>query len=118
MLTKLCEVSSLAEGSARSFNVAALADVFAIKKYGDIYLYRNVCPHFRTPLNWEPDRFLNNSGDLIQCSTHGALFAIEDGECLQGPCRGEYLQSLEYEIIDDLLYVNKQVLEADKITEK
>lgn len=118
MLTELCPLSSLSEGSARSFNIGSLADVFAVRKDGKVYLYQNICPHLRIPLNWEPERFLNASGDLIQCSTHGALFAIEDGECLQGPCRGEYLQKLEYEIHDDILYVDKQRLGTDKFQQK
>ena len=59
------------------------------------------------PLNWEPGRFLNNTGDLIQCSTHGALFAIESGECLQGPCQGESLQKIEYEVKNDILYIDR-----------
>lgn len=118
MLTELCPVSSINEGQARAFNVASLADVFAVKRNGRLFLYLNICPHLRVPLNWEPDRFLNTSGDLIQCSTHGALFAIEDGECLQGPCRGQFLRRLDYEIRDDILYIDKQTLSADKITQK
>ncbi len=50
------------------------------------------------PLNWEPNKFLNNGGDLIQCSNHGALFDIESGECLQGPCLGQSLQAIDYEV--------------------
>ncbi len=108
MLSKLCEVSCLIEGQACSFSVSGLDDVFALRKNDRFYVYLNRCPHLHVPLNWEPGRFLNNSGDLIQCSTHGALFAIEDGECLQGPCQGQYLQALKHEIIDGILYLGEQ----------
>ena len=84
-----------------------MADVFAVKKQGRLYLYRNKCPHFHVPLNWEPDRFLDNSGDLIQCSTHGALFAIEDGLCLQGPCPGERLEAIPFELRNGIIYVDR-----------
>ena len=38
-------------------------------------------------LNWMPDQFLESGGDLIICSTHGALFKIDDGLCISGPCQ-------------------------------
>jgi nitrite reductase/ring-hydroxylating ferredoxin subunit len=31
---------------------------------------------------------------MIQCATHGALFLIESGECVAGPCAGQSLQAL------------------------
>jgi nitrite reductase/ring-hydroxylating ferredoxin subunit len=118
MLSKLCKVSSLTEGQARSFSLNGVDDVFALRNDDQFYVYLNRCPHLNVPLNWEPGRFLNPSGDLIQCSTHGALFAIENGECLRGPCLGQYLQVLKYEIIDGTLYLDKQSSGLDKINEK
>jgi len=49
---------------------------------------------------------------LIQCSTHGALFNIESGECLQGPCLGQSLQSIDYEIKEGNIYINETDLET------
>jgi len=34
------------------------------------------------------------SASLIQCATHGALFLIESGECIAGPCAGQSLTAL------------------------
>jgi nitrite reductase/ring-hydroxylating ferredoxin subunit len=31
---------------------------------------------------------------MIQCALHGALFRIEDGYCLYGPCQGASLHPL------------------------
>jgi nitrite reductase/ring-hydroxylating ferredoxin subunit len=73
---------------------------FAVKKDGEIYLYRNKCPHLGIELNWQEDKFLDMDGALIQCSTHGALFLIEDGECVSGPCLGERLESMPFDIIE------------------
>ena len=73
---------------------------FAVKKNAQIYLYRNKCPHLGIELNWQEDQFLNMDGALIQCSTHGALFLIEDGECVSGPCMGKRLEAQSFEIID------------------
>ncbi|MGA1741202.1 MAG: Rieske (2Fe-2S) protein [Pseudohongiellaceae bacterium] len=111
MLVELCQVQSIPEGASRSFELKQSA-LFAVKKREQIFLYRNRCPHMHVPLNWEPDKFLNNSGDLIQCSTHGALFNIESGECLQGPCLGQSLQSIDYEIKAGNIYINETDLET------
>ena len=73
---------------------------FAVKKNGQIYVYRNHCPHLGIELNWQEDQFLDMDGALIQCSTHGALFLIENGECVAGPCLGQSLQAVAIDIID------------------
>src|SRR5690606_33284923 len=85
---------ALTEGQSRGFTVAGQA-LLAVRREGRAYLYRNRCPHRGISLEWQPDRFLDPSGSLIQCATHGALFLIETGECVAGPCAGEQLQSIE-----------------------
>lgn len=106
MLLELCQVQSIPEGASISIELKKSV-LFAVKKREQIFLYLNRCPHMHVPLNWEPDKFLNNSGDLIQCSTHGALFSIESGECLQGPCLGQSLQRIVYEIKDGNIYIDE-----------
>lgn len=79
--------------------------VFAVKKSGQIYVYRNRCPHLGSELEWQDNAFLNNDGSLIRCHTHGALFEIESGLCISGPCSGASLTPLDSDIRDDALYV-------------
>ncbi|GJM14426.1 MAG: hypothetical protein DHS20C12_28290 [Pseudohongiella sp.] len=85
--------------------------LFAVLKDGVHYLYRNRCPHLGTPLEWEEDRFLDADGALIQCSTHGALFQIEDGHCLAGPCLGKHLQAVPFELDDTHMLVEERYLQ-------
>lgn len=109
MFKAVCQINSIPENGSHAieFDQSAL---FAIKKREQIFIYINRCPHLHTPLNWEPNRFLNNSGDLIQCSTHGALFDIESGECLQGPCLGQSLQAIDYEVKDGNIWIKESDL--------
>lgn len=72
-----------------------------------MYGYLNACPHTGGPLDWVPGRFLNAEGDLIQCSTHGALFRIEDGFCVAGPCAGASLTPVSLKIQDDDIYLQE-----------
>ena len=68
-------------------------------------VYVNACPHIGTPLDWVPDRFLSADGSRIVCATHGAEFAIADGECLRGPCLGDRLEPVKIQIKDGTLFV-------------
>lgn len=97
-MTARLTVADLAEGGCREVTVwqgGERIEGFAMRHQGRLHLYRNRCPHTGAPLNWRPDTFLTPEGDLIQCALHGALFRIEDGLCLHGPCQGRHLAKLE-----------------------
>ena len=79
--------------------------LFVIRKYSQFYAYLNRCPHTGVSLNWQPDVFLDYTEQFIQCSTHAALFQVEDGLCIHGPCVGAKLQALELEQDKDMLYL-------------
>ncbi|MBU1283665.1 MAG: Rieske (2Fe-2S) protein [Gammaproteobacteria bacterium] len=97
-MLRLCAPDELAEGQSRGFEIAE-EKLLAVRKDGQLYAYRNRCPHRGIPLEWFPDQFLDTSASLIQCATHGALFLIESGECVAGPCAGQSLQ--EFAIRED-----------------
>lgn len=90
----LCHPDELAEGQSRGFLIDDLK-LLLVRREGRVHAYENRCPHRDIPLEWQPDRFLDDSGSLIQCATHGALFLIESGECVAGPCAGESLRALD-----------------------
>lgn len=89
----LCTSRELPEGQSRGFQHGTLR-LLAVRHAGQVYLYENRCPHRGIPLEWQADQFLDSSASLITCSRHGALFLIESGECVAGPCEGEALQPL------------------------
>lgn len=100
----LCHSNEISEGKSKGFQIGERF-VFAVKKHGRIYVYENSCPHLGIQLEWQPDEFLDSEASLIQCSTHGALFKIEDGECLSGPCLGQSLIAVDFTINDEQLIV-------------
>ncbi|MFG0582165.1 Rieske (2Fe-2S) protein [Pseudomonas sp. zjy_9] len=93
-MIRLCSPQELAEGQSRGFLIEQL-NLFAIRRDGQVHAYLNRCPHRSVALEWQKDGFLDDSGSLIRCATHGALFLIESGECVAGPCEGQALQALE-----------------------
>ncbi|SEM58207.1 Ferredoxin subunit of nitrite reductase or a ring-hydroxylating dioxygenase [Pseudomonas sp. NFIX51] len=89
----LCPPGDLPEASSRGFNLEG-QPLFAVRRDRQVYVYTNRCPHRGVALEWQPDQFLDPSSSLIQCATHGALFLIENGECVAGPCAGQSLTAI------------------------
>lgn len=79
---------------------------FAVKKDNSIYIYKNACPHIGVALEWVEDQFLDSSKTMIQCANHGALFVIESGACVAGPCSGQKLTAAKFSIQNDLIFLS------------
>ncbi|MFA1030544.1 Rieske 2Fe-2S protein [Pseudomonas syringae pv. helianthi] len=90
----LCTSRHLPEAQSRGFELGEHS-LFAVRRQGHVFVYKNRCPHRGIALEWQPDQFLDSSTSLIQCATHGALFLIESGECVAGPCAGHSLSAIE-----------------------
>ncbi|CCK77691.1 Rieske 2Fe-2S family protein [Oleispira antarctica RB-8] len=95
----LCHSNEIAERKSKGFQLGEKF-LFAVKKNSRIYVYENLCPHLGIQLEWQPDEFLDIDASMIQCSSHGALFNIENGECLFGPCVGQSLIAVDFTIND------------------
>ena len=72
--------------------------VIVVRQGDSVYCYHNICPHTGVNLDWVADQFLDADGDFILCANHGALFRIEDGRCVSGPCFGQNLLPLKVKI--------------------
>lgn len=100
----LCASSQIPNEQSIGFNLDKQA-IFAVRKQGKLYIYRNQCPHLGINLEWLENQFLDADGCLIQCAMHGALFLIEDGQCISGPCQGQKLIALEHQELDGQIFV-------------
>ena len=91
---EICRFEELDDPGSRGAAVTIagqLQDIFIVRRGSNVYGYLNSCPHTGAPLDWMPDRFLDLEGEHIQCAMHAALFRIEDGRCIAGPCNGDRL---------------------------
>ncbi len=68
---------------------------FLVRQGEDVFAYVNICPHAGRHLQWAPHHFLTNDKKNIFCAAHGAVFEIETGLCVGGPCLGAKLRPLE-----------------------
>ncbi len=102
-MKRLCDRAEIPDGEARGFDLGRGAEpreVFVVREGARLYGYVNACPHIGTPLEFTPNQFLTAGGEYILCSTHGALFRIEDGYCVAGPCAGMRLAPLALTVDD------------------
>jgi nitrite reductase/ring-hydroxylating ferredoxin subunit len=88
----LCASADLQEGGlAVSFDVVYAGQAcraFAVRFEGLPRAYLNRCTHVAMEMDYQPDRFFDDTGRWLLCATHGAVYAPETGSCVGGPCRG------------------------------
>jgi nitrite reductase/ring-hydroxylating ferredoxin subunit len=99
----LCTLEELPDPGARGFVLQieeAYFHGFVVRKGGAVHGYVDRCPHAGLPLPQRLDVYLTLDDSLIQCSWHGALFRIEDGACVGGPCAGARLTPWRVEAVD------------------
>jgi len=102
----LCAEDEIADNSAKGLQAEGL-NLVAVRKRDQLYLYENSCPHRSIPLEWMPDQFLDYDKHYIQCATHGALFKIDDGSCIAGPCVGDGLTAVAFVVKDGQVYLDR-----------
>lgn len=104
----LIPLNELPEGGPHAFNTLIDGNnvsLLVVRSPSQFSVYLNQCPHQGRRLDYAPGQFLTKSGNII-CAAHGATFELATGLCVQGPCRGESLQSLPAELHDGRLRVD------------
>ena len=93
---ELCASGELAEGGlAVPFDVVIEGEhcrAFAIRFEGRAHAYLNRCTHVAMELDWQPNRFFDDTGQWLLCASHGAVYAPDTGEGVAGPCQGGLLK--------------------------
>lgn len=91
---RLLPFDDIADGRARSIVIQMRAGRFhgfVVRRGAAAFGYVDRCPHMGLPLAQKLDDYLTPSGDLIACSWHSALFDVQSGACVGGPCTGQRL---------------------------
>ena len=97
MSQPICKLDDLPEYGSQELELDS-EKYFAVRQGPKVYIYRNSCPHIGLPLNLMPNQFLDYDQRYIQCTSHGALFEIDTGSCVAGPCINQSLESLRCKV--------------------
>jgi nitrite reductase/ring-hydroxylating ferredoxin subunit len=91
---RLCHLEDLPDGGSRGFDPRSTGrdTLFVVRRGAVLHAYQNACPHHGTPMAWRKDAYLDAAGQRIVCAAHGALFEIDGGLCVLGPCLGQSLR--------------------------
>ena len=111
--TQLCTLNDVPDGGSNGFVLDTddgRCGLMVIRRGNGIVCYTNSCPHIGTPLDMQPGKFLDRAKAHILCTTHGALFNIDDGLCIAGPCVDDHLTPIATEVRDGAVFVDKQTL--------
>lgn len=87
-------LAAVPDGGARNYVLQLRAGRFhgfVVRRGEAVFGYVDRCPHMGLPLAQQLDAYLAPEGKAISCSWHGALFRVEDGRCIGGPCAGQAL---------------------------
>lgn len=66
-----------------------------VKRDDRYYAYQNMCKHLPITLDLNDDNFFSHDEKYLQCQMHGAMYEVETGLCIGGPCEGASLNSLK-----------------------
>ena len=109
MYINVAKLSDIEEGSATNAAIE-LADghrhLILTRKADEVNVFLNSCPHTGVRLDWKVGVFLTVDKAHLQCSTHGALFELDSGFCVAGPCINQRLVKLQTKVYDQAIYVN------------
>lgn len=105
-MLKLCALEDIPDGDAIGVGTPDGTEVVLVRQGREVFAYRNQCPHLGIELNFMPDVFLDSERRYIQCANHSALFQIEDGLCVFGPCQGESLVPLSVQVIEGSVWLS------------
>lgn len=89
---RVCPSEALLEGGdAVAFDVRYQGldcRAFVVRFHGQVHAYLNRCSHVPMEMDWQANRFFDDTGQWLLCATHGAAYSPSDGACVGGPCRG------------------------------
>ena len=109
-MSTLCPLDVLEIGRGRLVQ-AGTANLLLIRTAGDVvHAYLNRCPHLGIPLAWNEAQLMSPDGNYLRCSSHGALFVPSNGDCIEGPCKGDQLWSITCTIVDHKVQIDEQEL--------
>ncbi len=96
----ICKTEQVEERDARSFDTSK-GEVIVTQRDGSFYAYLNHCPHLGVSLEFQENQFMDMDREFLICANHGALFQVEDGYCVFGPCKGQSLSQVSIEVHSD-----------------
>ncbi len=108
----LCHLNDLNDGQSKGFERRGQR-LFVVRQGERVVAYHNRCPHLGIDLEWLDDQFLDAEGHFIQCAMHGALFLIDSGLCISGPCQNQSLSPIPCDVREGEVFITLTAHDTD-----
>jgi nitrite reductase/ring-hydroxylating ferredoxin subunit len=98
----LCKIESLENNDLQEFIFGEDKNEFRMVVYRrdeTVRAYVNNCPHFHITLNKADGDFMLYDNN-IWCGHHSAVFRLEDGICIDGPCKSGRLENIPVNVCE------------------
>jgi len=98
MIAKLASINEVKQGQWYEYSLQTengFKSVMLNYKNGQYYAYENFCPHQGRRMDYAAGQFLISESGSIVCPSHGAEFNPDNGLCINGPCLGDSLKSVQ-----------------------
>jgi len=108
-LFAVCPVGAIERGGAKGFSLARIDGggesrpfpIVVVRTFdNDFFGYINRCPHDGVWLNVGSGEFFSADRSFLRCGRHGAIFEIDNGYCIDGPCNGRLLEPIAITVIE------------------
>ncbi|MCA6116871.1 Rieske 2Fe-2S domain-containing protein [Bradyrhizobium sp. WSM 1738] len=105
----VCHADAIERGGAKGFSLSRIDEsgesrpfpIVVVRTFGnDYYGYLNRCPHDGVWLNIGSGEFFSSDRAFIRCGRHGAIFEIDSGFCIDGPCNAKALEPVALAVVD------------------
>jgi nitrite reductase/ring-hydroxylating ferredoxin subunit len=119
----ICAIDSIKPGEAKGFSLLRIDEdgesrpfrIMIVRIEAEDFVgYVNSCPHAGVWLNIGAGEFFSPDHAFLRCGRHGALFEIETGLCVQGPCENKRLEPIKLVVIDGDVCLSGITLEDDE----
>lgn len=104
---RIARAGELAPGRSKKFFLEVdgrEVECFLVNWRGEHHAYVNRCRHIAMSLDWVENRFFDESGRFLLCSTHGACYEPDSGLCVDGPPLGKRLVRVPLEVRGGEIY--------------
>lgn len=104
----LIAVDKITEGGFAEAEVVIDGDAESLVLYREgnsVRGFLNICPHAGRRLDWAPGQFLKSREGHLVCAAHGASFALDSGQCVAGPCKGDRLRVIAVQVRDGHVFL-------------
>lgn len=104
----LIAVDKITDGGFAEAEVVIDGDAESLVLYREgnsVRGFLNICPHAGRRLDWAPGQFLKSREGHLVCAAHGASFALDSGQCVAGPCKGDRLRAVAVQVRDGHVFL-------------